>query len=97
MGSLRVCTPDPGDPDHEHCDPIPVLIDPPREIPDPKNLLVEVPDQVRADLAVLVAVDQLASSVQDEQMRSYLVDAVDEMAVGLSGRLPGGAALKRIG
>jgi hypothetical protein len=73
------------------------LFDPPRKIPDPKGLLGEVPDPVRTDLAVLVAVDQLAASVQDEQMRSYLVDTVDEIAVALSRRLPDGAVLTRIG
>jgi hypothetical protein len=57
------------------------LFDPPRKTLDPKGLLGEVPDPVRTDLAVLVALDQLAASVQDEQMRSYLVDTVDEIAV----------------
>jgi hypothetical protein len=95
MGSFQWCVVDPADPDRQICEDIPVLIEPPREIPDPKNLLAEIPDSVRTDIAVLAAVDQLASSVQDEQMRSYLVDAVDEMALGLSRRMPGGAVLKR--
>jgi hypothetical protein len=97
MGSFQWCIVDPNDPDDQICQDIPVLIDPPREIPDPKSLLGEVPDHVRTDIAVLVAVDQLAESVQDEQMRSYLVDAVDELALALSGRLPDGAVLIRIG
>ena len=95
MSALQFCIVDPSDPDHQVCQDIPVLIDPVREVPDPKNLLVAVPEPVRADLAVLVAVDQLAVSVQDEAMRSYLVGVVDELALRLSARLPEGARLTR--
>jgi hypothetical protein len=94
MGSFQWCVPDPENPDRQLCEDIPVLIEPPHEIPDPKNLLGEIPDSVRRNLAILVAVDQLAASVQDEQMRSYLTDAIDQMALGVSTRTPG-VALRR--
>jgi hypothetical protein len=97
VGSLQWCIPDPNDPDGQICEDIPVLIDPPKMGPDPKNLLGPITEQLRTDIAVLVAVDQLAESVQDGQMRAYLVDAVDEMTLRLASRLPNGAALKRIG
>jgi hypothetical protein len=94
MGNFQWCVPDPENPDRQLCEDIPVLIEPPHEIPDPKNLLGEIPDSVRTDLAILVAVDQLAASVQDEQMRSYLTDAIDQIALGVSTRAPG-VALRR--
>lgn len=94
-GHVPVVRPGPADPDRQLCEDIPVLIEPPREVTDPDGVLGKIPDTVRTDLVVLVAVDQLAAGVQDEQMRSYLLDAVDEMALGLSRRMPDGAALKR--
>jgi hypothetical protein len=95
MNAFRICFPDPSDPDHDMCLDIPVLIDPVREIPDPKNLLAEVPEPVRADLAVLVAVDQLAVTVQDDSTRSYLGEVVEELTVRVRARLPDGATLTR--
>jgi len=95
MGTFQWCIPDPDNPDRQLCQEIPVLIEPPREIPDPKNLLGTIPDSVRTDLAVLVAVDQLAATVQDEHLRSYLTDVIDTLAVDVSRRTPG-VALRRI-
>lgn len=96
MGNFEFCRPDPDHPGDQICEPIPVLIDPPRLEPDPKDLLGSVTDQLRTDIAVLVGVDQLAATVQDDELRAYLVDTVDEMAARLGSRLPAGAVLKRI-
>jgi hypothetical protein len=97
VGSFQWCIPDPNDPNGQICEDIPVVIDPPKMIPDPKNLLGPITEQVRTDIALLVGVDQLAASVQDDQLRAYLVGTVDEMALRLGSRLPAGTVLKRVG
>jgi hypothetical protein len=96
MDSFHFCVPNPADPDHPICEEIPTLIEPPHQIPDPKNLLGEIPDSLRTDIAVLVAVDQLAAGLQDEQMRSCLVGAIDQAAEGISTRMSGQFALRRM-
>jgi hypothetical protein len=97
VGSLQWCVPDPNDPDRQICEDIPVLIEPPRWWqPDPKTIL-EPPEEVRTDVAVLVGIDRLAASVQDNQLRARLLDTVDQLAAQVAKKLPSGVALKRAG
>jgi hypothetical protein len=95
MGPYLWCVPDPGDPDREICEEILIEITPPRLIPDPKIGLELVPEELRTDLAVLVAVDRLAAGMQDGQLGVQLTEAVDGMVAQLAERLPSDLVIKR--
>ena len=95
MGNFQWCIPDPSNLDEQLCVDIPVKIDPTQVIVDRTILTGPVTEGFRTDVAVLVAVDQLATQVSDDGMRAYLVNAVEEMAAQLGGKLPLGIALKR--
>jgi hypothetical protein len=95
MGNFQWCIPDPDSPGEELCMDIPVKIDPTQVIVDRTILTGSVTEGLRTDVAVLVAVDQLATQVSDDGLRAYLVNAVDEMVAQLGGKLPSGVALKR--
>ena len=97
MSNFQWCIPDPNNPDEQLCVDIPVKIDPTQVIVDRTLLTGPVTEGLRTDVAVLVAVDQLATQVSDEGLRAYLVNAVDEMAAQLDDKLPSGIVLKRAG
>jgi hypothetical protein len=95
MGPYRWCIPDPSDPKNEICEPILVEIEPPRLIPDPKIGLELVPEGLRTDIAVLVAIDRLAAGMQDSQLGVQLAETVDRMVAQLAENLPSELAIKR--
>jgi hypothetical protein len=97
MGTFEWCIPDPNHPGQEICEPIPVKIDPTQLRPDPETLLGPITEELRTDIAVLVAVDQLATSMHDDDLRAYMVKAVEDMTARLASRLPADVALKRTG
>jgi hypothetical protein len=97
MGTFEWCIPDPNNPDQQICEPIPVKIDPTQVRPDPETLLGPITEELRTDIAVLVAVDRLATSMHDDELRAYMARAVDDMTAQLGGKLPAGVALKRTG
>jgi hypothetical protein len=95
MGPYLWCIPNPSDPNKEICEPILVEIEPPRLIPDPKIGLEHVPEELRTDVAVLVAIDRLAVGMQDRQLGVQLVEAVDGIVAQLAEKLPSDLVIKR--
>jgi hypothetical protein len=95
MGPYLWCIRDPSDPNREICEPILVEIEPPRLIPDPKIGLQLVPEELRTDIAVLVAIDRLGAGMQDSQLGVQLAEAVDGMVAQLAEKLPSDLAIKR--
>jgi hypothetical protein len=95
MGPYLWCIPDPSDPNREICEPILVEIEPPRLIPDPKIGLELVPEELRTDIAVLVAIDRFAAGMQDSQLGVQLAEAVAGMVPQLAEKLPSDLAIKR--
>jgi hypothetical protein len=99
VGGFQWCIPDPdlSNPDGQICWDIPVLIEPPKLLPDPKLIVEVLPEEIREDIAVLVGIDRLAERVQDQGLRAHLVEVVDAMAIQLADKLPSGITITRAG
>jgi hypothetical protein len=86
VGAFQLCIPNPdiSNPDGQDCWDIPVLIEPPKLLDDPKITVEVLPEVIREDIAVLVGIDRLAERVQDDGLRTHLVEVVDAMAIQLT-------------